>query len=100
MKPASKIILVLLGIAVVSLSEIGLMFWLGKRDVENFCRETIPGTPVARLSELAQKHNVRYVLPGLHEQPGTYLVVATTPRSFGRYTCRVRHDGNLVIEAH
>lgn len=99
MKPVLKIMLVLIGIAALSLTEIGLMFWLGKKDVENFCREITPGIPVAQLANLAKKHDVRYALPGLRGHSGTYRLVVTTPRAFGRHTCIVQHDNVLVIAA-
>lgn len=93
-----KTLLVLAVIAILSLSEIAVMFWLGGRDVKNFCEEIKPGIPVAQLADLAKKHDVRYKLPGLREGSGTYVALVNTPRSFGRHTCMVRHDNAVVIE--
>ena len=94
---AIKIMLLLVGIAALSLSEVALMFWLGGKDVRSFCREVKPGLPIAKLAGLAKQHDVRYTLPGLREDSGTYLVLVNTPRSFGRHTCMVRHDNAVVI---
>lgn len=91
-----KISAVLIGIVALSLVELALMFWLGGRDVEGFCDEIRPGLPVAQLKGLAEEHDVRLDLPGSREDSGAYLAVAHTPRSFGRHTCMVRHDGNAV----
>ena len=96
MKAAFKIALVLIGIAALSSVELVSMFWLGGRDVKNFCDEIKPGLPAAQLAGLAKKHDVRLNMPGSRENSGMYLVVAQTPRSFGRHTCMVRHDGNTV----
>jgi hypothetical protein len=88
---------ILVGIAALSLTEIALMFWLGGKDVKNFCREIKPGIPIAQIADLAKKHDVRYTFPGLREDSGTYLILVNTPRSFGRHTCIVRHDNAVVI---
>ncbi len=98
MKAFLKILLVLAVVGILSLTEVGVMFWLGGRDVKNFCEEIKPGTPVAQLEQLAKKHDVRYKLPGLREDSGAYVATVNTPRSFGRHTCMVRHDNTRVIE--
>jgi hypothetical protein len=97
MKAIFKISAVLIGIAALSLVEIALMFWLGGRDVKNFCHEIRPGLPTAQLAGLAKKHDVRLGLPGSRDDSGVYLTLVHTPRSFGRHTCMVRHDNTAVI---
>lgn len=97
MKAIFKISAVLIGIAALSLVEVALMYWLGGRDVKNFCHEIKPGLPAAQLADLAKKHGVRLSLPGSREDSGVYLTLVHTPRSFGRHTCMVRHDNTVVI---
>lgn len=96
MRGIFKIMLVLIGIAALSLSEITLMFWLGGNDVKKFCNEIKPGLPVAQLAGLAKRYDVRFSLPGSSGGSGVYLVPVSTPRSFGRHTCMVRHDNTVV----
>lgn len=100
MKTRLKIALVLAGIAALSLSELALMFWLGASDVEGFCDEIEPGSPVARIAVLAKKYGVSYRLPGLREDSGAYLAFVNTSRSYGRHTCIVKHDNNVIIGSH
>lgn len=97
MKAAFKIAMILIVIAALSSIELVLMFWLGGRDVKNFCHEIKPGIPTSQLAALAKKHNVRLNMPGSREGSGAYLALAHTPRSFGRHTCTVRHDNTVVI---
>lgn len=99
MKVFLKIMLVLTGIVALSLSEVALMFWLGGKDVKNFCQEIKPGIPVMQLAGLAKKHDVRFSLPGVRDETGAYLTLVNTPRSFGRHTCMVRHDNTVIIES-
>ncbi len=73
------------------------MFWLGGRDVKNFCHEIRLGIPTSQLAALANKHGVRLNMPGSREGSGAYLALAHTPRSFGRHVCTVLHDNTLVI---
>ena len=99
MKANLKIILVLIGIAALSLGEIALMFWFGGKDVKNFCQEIKPGIPIMQLAALAKKHDVRFSLPGVRDDTGAYLTLVNTPRSFGRHTCMVRHDNTAILES-
>lgn len=99
MKALLKIVLVLIGIAALSLSEVALMFCFGGKDVKNFCQEIKPGIPIMQLAGLAKKHDVRFSLPGVREDTGVYLTFVNTPRSFGRHTCMVRHDNIVIIES-
>ena len=99
MKAIFKISAILIGIVALSLVELALMFWLGGRDVKNFCHEIRPGLPTVQLAGLVKKHDVRLNMPGSREGSGLYLVLAHTPRSFGRHTCMVRHDNAVVIES-
>jgi len=85
----------LVGVAIAGFS---LMFWFGGNDVEKFCQDATPGLSFARLAALADKHQLRLV-PGSREDSGAYLLLAHTPRSFGRDTCLVRHDNHVVIES-
>lgn len=89
----------LIGLAALALSEVALMFWLGRNDVKNFCHEIKHGRPIAQLTVLAKKHDVRYTMPGSRENSGTYRTLVNTPRSFGRHTCLVRHDSTVVISS-
>ena len=73
------------------------MFWFGGKDVQNFCNEIKPGISTAQLGDLAKKHDIRLNMPGLREGAGVYSALAQTPRSFGRHTCKLRHDNNVVI---
>ena len=73
------------------------MFWLGGKDVNNFCNEIKPGISTAQLADLAKKHDVRLNMPGARDGSGVYSALAHTPRSFGRHTCMVRHDNAVVI---
>lgn len=99
MKTTLKVVIGLIGLAALALSEFALMFWLGGNDVKSFCREIKPGLPIAQLQVLAEKHDVRYRLPGLREDSGAYWMLVNTPRSFGRHTCSVRHDNAVVISS-
>lgn len=99
MKTLLKIMAGLVVLAALASSEMALMFWLGGSDVKNFCNEMKPGLPVAQLAKLADRHNVRYSFPGMRETSGNYLAIVSTPRSFGRHTCAVRHDNTVVIES-
>jgi len=94
-----KIMIILTGIIALMLSEIALMFWLGRNDVKNFCHEIKPGLPVAQLASLADKYDVRYILPGSREVSGAYRAIVNTPRSFGFHTCMVLHDNTVVFES-
>jgi hypothetical protein len=94
-----KISAVLIGIVALSLVEFAVMFWLGGKDVNNFCNAIKPGISTAQLADLAKKHDVRLNLPGSRDGSGVYSVLAHTPRSFGRHTCMVRHDNSTVIES-
>ena len=96
MKAIFKLSAVLIGIAALSLVEIAVMYWLGGKDVRNFCNEIKPGMPIAQLNDLARKYDVRLNMPGTREGSGVYLALASTPRSFGRHTCLVRHDSHTV----
>lgn len=91
-----KITIILIGIIILSLSEIALMFWLGRNDVKNFCDEIKPGRPVEQLANLADKYDVRYIKLGPREVSGVWTLV-NTPRSFGLHTCMVRHDNTAVL---
>ncbi|HEU0282997.1 MAG TPA: hypothetical protein VFQ99_04385 [Gallionella sp.] len=97
MKTIFKITIVLIGIVALSLIELSLMFWLGGRDVKNFCHEIKPGLPTAQLAGLAKKYNVHLGLPGSRDDSGAYSTLVHTPRSFGRHACMVRHDNAVVI---
>lgn len=97
MRGMFKIMLVLIGIAALSLSEISLMFWLGGNDVKKFCNEIKHGLPIAQLGDLAKRYDVRYRLPGSCEASGLCRVYVNTPRSFGRHVCMVQHDNDRVI---
>jgi hypothetical protein len=99
MKKIFKISAVLIGIVALSLVEFAVMFWLGGKDVNNFCNEIKPGITIAQLSELAKKHDIRLSMPGSRDGSGAYSALAHTPRSFGRHTCMVRHDNSAVIES-
>jgi len=99
MKKALQITLVLAGIIALSLVEISIMFWSGGKDVHDFCMEIKPGLPVSQIADLAKEHNVRYVLPGSVDNSGGYRVLVSSPRSFGRHTCLIRHDHVRVIES-
>ncbi len=99
MKAVLKIIFVLIGIGALSLSEIALMFWIGGRDVKNFCREAKPGMPIVQLANLARKYDVRFTMPGLREDSVKYRMLVSTPRSFGRHTCMLKHDNTVIIES-
>lgn len=97
MKGKFKIAIVLIGIVALSLVEFAVMFWLGGKDVNNFCNEIKPGVSTAQLADLAKKHDIRLKVPGLREASGMYSVLAHTPRSFGRHARMVRHDNSAVI---
>lgn len=86
------------GLIVVALVGFGAMFWFGGNDVENFCRDAVPGLPFAELVALAGKHDVR-LTAGADDGSGAQSLLAHTPRSYGRHTCLVRHDGKTVIES-
>lgn len=96
MKAKFKIAIVLIGIVALSLVEFAVMFWLGGKDVNNFCNEIKPGISTAQLEGLAKKHDVRLSMPGSRDGSGAYSALAHTPRSFGRHTCLVRHDNSVV----
>ena len=96
MRAILKVTAILVLIAVLALSEISLMYWLGGNDVRKFCHEIKPGVPLAQLEALAKKYDVRYLLPGLRQASGEYLVLVNTPRSFGRHTCTVLHDKMVI----
>jgi hypothetical protein len=85
------------GVVAVAMIAFGLMFWIGGNNVDNFCQEANPGFPVAKLPALAARHHVR-LKPGPRDPSGDRTVLAHTPRSYGRHTCLVRHDGNVVID--
>ncbi len=87
----------LAALVVVAMVGFGLMFWIGGNDVNNFCQAAMPGLPVAELPALAAKHNVR-LKPGLRDTAGARTLLAHTPRSYGRHTCTVRHDDNVVLD--
>ena len=99
MKKTLKILLVLAGIIALSLVEISIMYWLGGKDVRNFCMDVKPGLPASRIADLAKEHNVRCSQPGSVDKSGGYRVLASSPRSFGRHTCIIRHDNDQVIES-
>jgi len=89
--------LALAGVVVVAMIAFGLMFWIGGNNVDNFCQEANPGFRVAELPALAARHHVR-LKPGPRDASGARTVLVHTPRSHGRHTCLVRHDGNVVID--
>ncbi len=88
---------VLGGLLVAAMVGFGLTFWIGGNDVNNFCQEAAPGLPVSKLSALATKYHVR-LKPGLRDASGARTLLAHSPRSYGRHTCTVRHDGNVVTD--
>lgn len=88
----------LAGLILVAFIGFGLMFWFGGNDVNNFCRDVVPGLAFAQLAILADKHDVRLV-PGSRDGSGAHSLLAHTSRSYGRHTCLVRHDNHVVIES-
>ncbi len=88
---------VLFALVAVAVIGFGLMFWIGGNDVNNFCQEAQPGFAVTEMSALAAKHNVR-ISPGLRDASGARTLLAHTPRSYGRHTCVVRHDDDVVLD--
>ena len=92
-----RVVLGLVGLLVLWFLGFVIMFWLGGKDVKNFCSEAKPGQPVSELTALAKKHGVSITLPGSREDSGAYWTLAHTWRSNGRHTCMVRHDNIKVL---
>lgn len=88
----------LAGLVALALIAFGIMVWSGGDAVEKFCRQATAGLPTAGLAALAEQHHVRLVSLSA-DNTGLHTVLAHAPRSYGRHTCRVRHDTQVVIES-
>lgn len=88
----------LAGIVAIALIGFAAMFSSGADDVESFCREATPGLPFVQLAALARRHDVRLVSAPDNDS-GAHSLLAHSPRSYGRHTCRVWHDNNAVVES-
>lgn len=86
------------GVVVLAMVAFGAIFSSGGNDIEAFCQSAKPGLPVTELAALAERHGVRLrKMSGADSGPPSLL--AHTARSYGRHTCVIVHDNQIVVES-
>ena len=76
--------------------------WWELRQLRAFCSESVAGTSVSALGELAQKHGISrgWVDRGLQAKSnGPPAIYVPTAPSIGTVVCAIRHDGTVVTSA-